>query len=108
MNWSVRALVRPGMATGFRLTGVVADEVVTPEEAAALVAARSAEPGLGILLVEQALIDALPDDVRRELDRKPAPILVPVPSVTWGKAPTEAESIILNLLRRAIGYRVKL
>jgi vacuolar-type H+-ATPase subunit F/Vma7 len=108
MSLSVRAIVSSALATGFRLAGVATDEAANAEECAALLATRSAEPDLGILLVEQPLLDATPDVVRLALERKPVPIIVPVPSPRWGEVPADAESLILNLLRRAIGYRVKL
>lgn len=108
MSWKVRAIVRPGLATGFRLAGIAADEVTSPEQAAALIESAATQPTIGILLVEQELLDAIPESVRRPLERNPVPIVVPVPRAMWGETPTDAEGLILALLRRAIGYRVKL
>lgn len=108
MTWDVRAIATPAFAAGFRLAGIAVDDVATAEDAATVIARRSAEPATGILLVEQRLLDAMPEPLRREANRRPVPILVPVPSPTWGGAPADAESLILDLLRRAIGYRVKL
>jgi len=108
MSWSVRVLATPALASGFRLAGLVTDDVANTDDIGPLLAARSAEPGLGILIVEQRLLDAAPDVVRREVERRPVPIIVPVPTPAWGERPADAEELILELLRRAIGYRVKL
>jgi vacuolar-type H+-ATPase subunit F/Vma7 len=108
MSWTVRAIATPALASGFRLAGLPTDEVANPDEAGTVLSARSVEPGLGILIVEQRLLDATPELVRREVERKPVPVIVPVPSPAWGQRPADAEGLILELLRRAIGYRVKL
>ena len=108
MTWSVRVLASPALAVGFRLAGIAADDITDPADAGAALTARSAEPGLGILIVEQRLLDAASATVRREVERKPVPIIVPVPSPTWGDGPDDADNVILDLLRRAIGYQVKL
>jgi vacuolar-type H+-ATPase subunit F/Vma7 len=108
MKWNVRAITSRAAAAGFRLAGVPTDAVADAAGVGPLLASRSTEPGLGILLVEQSLLDAAPDAVRRDAERRPVPIIVPVPSARWGESPADAEGMILELLRRAIGYRVKL
>lgn len=108
MTWNVRAIATPAVAVGFRLAGVPVDSVADLADAGTLLIARSTEPGLGILLVEQPVHDAAPVPVRRELERRPAPIVVPVPSPMFGAGPADTEGLIVELLRRAIGYRVRL
>ena len=104
MSWRVRVLASPGTAAGFRLAGLTVDEVPDPREAGQRLALAAAQPELGILLVEQALLDA----IRRAAERRAVPILVPIPKPAWGSAKSDAEGFILELLRRAIGYRVRL
>ncbi len=70
--------------------------------------ALAQEPDLGILLVEQPLFDAFPAPLKRALENRPLPIVVPVPRAAWGAPTDRAEAYILDLLRRAIGYRVRL
>jgi vacuolar-type H+-ATPase subunit F/Vma7 len=48
------------------------------------------------------------DAARREVERRAVPIVVPVPAPEWEAGRGAAEDIILELLRRAIGYRVRL
>lgn len=108
MKWNVRAVATPALASGFRLAGIAAEAVPDAAAAALRLGALAADPGLGILLVEERLLDAIPEATRREVERRPVPIIVPVPTPRWGEPHTDAESLILELLRRAIGYRVKL
>ncbi len=108
MSYRVRAIATPALAAGLRLAGLPADETEDPVEAAERVSALVQEPDLGILLVEQPLFDAFPALLRRELENRALPIVVPVPRAAWGAVTDRAESYILDLLRRAIGYRVKL
>ncbi len=108
MTWTVRAVTTPALAQGFRLAGVEVLPANDAAEAASLLAASVEQPSLGVLVVEQRLLDAIPDATRRDLERRPVPILVPVPDAAWGEHPADAESLILQLLRRAIGYQVKL
>jgi V/A-type H+/Na+-transporting ATPase subunit F len=103
----VRVICRPGSAPGFALLGLVPLPVVegTPVEAAV-------EPALGrddtgVLLIEETVYDALPTDLRARVDRSARPVVVPFPGPVWLEA-APAEERVVELLRRAIGYRVKL
>jgi vacuolar-type H+-ATPase subunit F/Vma7 len=108
MSSHVRVLASPAIAAGFRLAGLPADTLDAGDDPAARLLAAVALPDLGILIVEQLLLDAVPDDVRRDVERRALPILVPMPAPAWGEARGDAEAYILELLRRAIGYRVRL
>jgi vacuolar-type H+-ATPase subunit F/Vma7 len=67
----------------------------------------SREPEVGVVLVEEDLFEALPEELHRSLERQPLPIVVPFPGPTWVKRPPP-EAYVVELLRRAIGYRVRL
>lgn len=108
MSYTVRVLASPAMAPGFRLAGLAVDEVRDPTDAGERLLLVANAPHTGILLVEQALLDAAPEQVRHDLERRAVPILVPVPAPAWLGGPAGAEDYILELLRRAIGYRVRL
>lgn len=104
----MRVVASPALAAGFRLAGLAVDEVLSPDETADRLAIAAAQPDLGILLVEQALLDAVPAPARHDAERRALPILVPIPAPNWDGQNADAESYILELLRRAIGYRVRL
>jgi len=108
VSWRVRVLSSPASSAGFRLAGLVVDEVRAPREAGERLANAAAQADVGIILIEQALLDAVPDTVRRDVESRAVPLVVPIPTPVWGGQKADAEAFILELLRRAIGYRVRL
>lgn len=80
MSWRVRVLASAATSAGYRLAGLTVDEVAARSEAGNRLAAAAADADIGIILVEQALLDAVPPVVRRAIDRRPLPIIVPIPS----------------------------
>jgi len=108
MSYALRVLCRPEVAAGFALAGLRPDETPTPESGVAGVRDALSQPDVGVVLVEEALYDALPEELRRQVGRRPLPMLVPFPGPAWAERAEEAEAYIVELLRRVIGYRVKL
>jgi vacuolar-type H+-ATPase subunit F/Vma7 len=108
MSLRVRVITRPGFATGFRLVGLPVDEATNAQMAGDGIAAAAAHGDVGILLVDQALLDELPAAQRRDAERRPVPVLVPIPAPAWTEAGGGAEDFLIELLRRTIGYRVRL
>jgi vacuolar-type H+-ATPase subunit F/Vma7 len=108
MSYRIHVVAPPGIAAGFRLAGLAVGEASTPREAEDLLRTEAACPDAGVILVQQALYDALPLVMRRELERRPLPIVVPVPAAQWAEARRRPEDYILELLQRAVGYRVRL
>ena len=107
MELSVRVVCRPEIAPGFELAGLRVDAAVDGASARARLAALADDPGVGIVLVEERLLRALPADMAQRLERQPRPLVAPFPSPSFG-APEAAEAAVLEILRRAIGYRVRL
>jgi vacuolar-type H+-ATPase subunit F/Vma7 len=105
MDLRVRVVCRPEVAAGFELAGIRVDEAdeTTAGETMHRVAA---DPGTGIVLVEEKLRRALPEDLMLRLDRAATPIVVPFPSPSWG-GPSVADEYVLEILRQAVGYRVR-
>lgn len=109
MKAPVRAICRREAALGIALAGLAPIEAATGADAAAALAALARTPARGgVVLVEATLYAALPAAVRRQIRKDGAPILVPFPGpapLPPGAAP---EQELLEVLRRAIGYRVRL
>jgi len=108
MSHALRVLGRPGVVAGFRLAGVPVVEAGTVDAAIEGFRELLAEPNVGVVLVEETFHDRLPEDLRRQLSRKPLPMVVPFPGPAWVERPETAESYIVELLRQVIGYRVRL
>lgn len=109
MRASVHAICRREAALGVALAGIAPIEASTGADATAALATLARTPARGgVVLVEASLYDALPPGVRRQIHKDGAPILVPFPGpapLPEGAAP---EQELLEVLRRAIGYRVRI
>ena len=107
MTGLVEVLCRPATAAGFALAGLPAATMPEAADPAPAVTALLGRTDVGVVLVEESIYESLPPELRLRLDRSPRPVVVPFPGPAWTGART-AEERIVELLRRAIGYRVKL
>lgn len=108
MSYGVHIVCRPESALGFALAGVPADAVTSTEEGVRQLTRLAGEADAGVILVEEELYEALPEDLVREMGRRPLPMVVPFPGPAWEARSEGAEAYIVELLRQAIGYRVRL
>lgn len=108
MAHSVRVLSRPEIGAGFALAGLHPIEARTVEEAAERLRELRATPNVGVVLIEEAFYNHLPEELRRRFGREPLPLVVPFPEPAWGAGAEGAEAYIVELLRQVIGYRVRL
>ena len=100
-------LCRPEVAAGFELAGLAPVRAGSDEEAADRAEQLRADPTPAVLLVQASLWEALPDRLRSGLEAAPLPMIVPFPDPSWEERPT-GEAYLVELLRRSIGYRVRL
>jgi vacuolar-type H+-ATPase subunit F/Vma7 len=107
MRRRVAALAAPAVAAGLALSGVPT-EAVEGERAAARFRELAADDSLGILLVDETIFDALPEELRASAARRPLPLVVPVPAPRLEPDRARAEEAVVELLRQAVGYRVRL
>jgi len=108
MRDRVRILCRPAIAAGFRLAGFDPDEAEDAGKGARRLVALLEQPDAGVVLVQEDFYAALPDTERRGLARRPLPLVVPFPAPSWAPVAEGPEAFITELLRQAIGYRVRL
>jgi vacuolar-type H+-ATPase subunit F/Vma7 len=108
MAYGLRVLCRPEVAAGFALAGLRSTEAVSDEAGVAAVRSLLSEADVGVALVEDRFYEALPEDLRRQVGRRPLPLVVPFPGPAWTAPPEGAEAYIVELLRQVIGYRVRL
>jgi vacuolar-type H+-ATPase subunit F/Vma7 len=102
----VRVLCRSVVAAGFELAGLVVTRADDGATAAEAVRRWAADSDVGALLVDDTLYRALPRDLLTRLDRQGLPLIAPIPAPRWDER-SEAEAYILEILRRAVGYRVR-
>lgn len=108
MRARVHVICSREAALGIGLVGLTPLVVANGDEAATALSTLAAEPARGgVVLIEQALYDALPPSTRRQLRREGLPVVMPFPGpgLSLG-APPEQE--LLDILRGAIGYHLRL
>lgn len=95
------------VALGFRLAGLDPSVAPEPESARRLLADMMEGEEWGVILVQEDLAPDLASDSRRP-SRSGLPLVIPFPGPALERPPGEAEAYVTELLRRAVGYRVRL
>lgn len=108
MDYTVNVICRPEVATGFTLAGWPAVEAASADEAAQRLLDLAACEDTGVVLMQDDLYDRLPPDVLRMLAKRTLPMVVPFPGPVWDECLRGPEGYIVEMLRQAIGYRVRL
>ena len=107
MSHTARVLCQPELAAGFELAGLQVHEASSAEQAAERLRALLSQEEIGILLVDERLHRRLSEELLRDLARRPLPMIVPFPGPSWVER-RDPDAYVLELLRQAIGYRVRL
>lgn len=97
----------PGSSAGFALAGVRVIEAADASEAATQLERLLNDPDAGVVVVDDSLYRELPEELRRNLQSSAQPVVIPIPGPDWTSEST-AHEYIVEILRRAIGYRVRL
>lgn len=108
MSYQVRLIASTPAAAGFRLAGLAPLEVADAPEGEQRLSELLQDRTTGVILIEDTLYRALPAARRRQLAGRALPMIVPYPSPRWSAPPEDREAFIAELLRQAIGYRVRL
>jgi vacuolar-type H+-ATPase subunit F/Vma7 len=98
-------LTPPDVKYGFSLTGV-AQHVAETDEVDETLKKIMAEADNGLIIIEERLLSGMPEDRIREFEQAWNGILLVLPSPV--KPPAEVEDYAARLIRRAIGYHVRL
>jgi len=107
MNGLVEVVCRPAMAPGFALAGLDLEALPETSDPEPVLRGLLERRDLAVLLVEEPIYEAVPAELKRRLDRSARPVVVPFPS-GGGARVRSAEERVIELLRRTIGYRVRL
>lgn len=91
---------------GFTLAGVD-QRPVSPAEEEGLLQKVIADPDTGIVVIDERLIAGIGEERIRELEKHWEGIVVVMPAPENGDGATD-EDYALRLIRRAIGYHVRL
>jgi vacuolar-type H+-ATPase subunit F/Vma7 len=107
-RYTFKVAARPGSGLGFRLAGAAVEEI-DPDRAAERFMALVADRGLGVLAVDEELLEHVPDALLEKARRDGVPVLLPFAFPgRWEQQPARGEEYVAALIRRAIGYHVKI
>jgi V/A-type H+-transporting ATPase subunit F len=97
-----------GSSLGFQTAGLETLEVDQKADLSGLLLGLQAEGRYGLIAVEEALLDKVSANAMKRLRKKGLPVIIPINlPVKWGEAEA-GESPVVRLIRRAIGYQIKL
>ena len=100
-------ITSPGLSAGFALAGVPVFEASDGADAARQIGHLVDEMNAGVIIMDEPLYEDLPEEIKRDLRKSAHPVVIPVAGPNW-TTETSAHEYIVEILRRAIGYRVKL
>jgi V/A-type H+-transporting ATPase subunit F len=102
----IKFITPPDVEYGFALTGVT-QHTCAPEQAEQLLRKIMAEPDSGVVLIDERLITAIDEEKFKEMERRWFGILIilPAPETVKGEP---LEDYALRMIRKAIGYHVRL
>lgn len=100
-------LVRPGNALGFRLAGAAVEEVAPGEETAAVRRALG-DAHVGVVVVEEEVLRAVPPRLVSRARQAAVPVLLPFVLPRRLGEEGSGREYVAALIRRAVGYAVKL
>jgi vacuolar-type H+-ATPase subunit F/Vma7 len=107
MKYAVAVICRPSLAPGFVLAGVETIPARDADEASARLRELRERSGPGVVFVEETLQEERGGVGVADRAEEDLPLVVPFPGPLW-EPREEPEARVLDLLRRAVGYRVRL
>lgn len=104
----VIALVGPLLSPGFRLAGVKTNRIQSAAEMERAAERLLIDREKGIVLLDRSLFQQLPEMLQRRMAESTAPHFLPIPTGGPSREESATETDLARLIRRAIGYQVKI
>ncbi|MBI1919934.1 MAG: ATPase [Geobacter sp.] len=102
---SVVFITPPDARFGFSLSGVI-QQTVSPEQALETLKTVLDDPETGVVIIDERLLGGIGEERFREMERRWYGVLLILPAPE--KLAAEGEDYLQRLIRRAIGYHVRL
>lgn len=97
-----------GRSLGFKCAGLDCMEADEKTDISALLLSIQNEGKYGLVAIEEALLERTPEATLKRIRKKGLPMLIPINIPRkWGEV-EPGESPVVRLIRRAIGYQIKL
>lgn len=97
-----------GASLGFRTAGIECRELAEAADISSVLLNLQAEGRYGLIAVEERFLNRVSEGAMKRLKKKGLPIIVPINiPQKWGEV-EYGESPVVRLIRRAIGYQIKI
>ena len=106
--YNVTAIVPRRQGIGFALAGIQVREVADLAEAYDVLAGEIEDKHNGVILIDETFNRELPSKLQKQVDESTIPLVVSIPVITKWEYIHDRAEIIANIIRRAVGYRIKL
>ncbi|MEK7825367.1 MAG: V-type ATP synthase subunit F [Nitrospirota bacterium] len=98
----------PDTSLGFNLAGIEVKEVKEDEDVTLILSDIIKTGGYGLLAIEEGLLSKVDEGILKRIRKTGIPVIVPIDTPKSWHGEAETESYIARLIRRAIGYQVKI
>ena len=98
----------PDIVEGFTLTGADVENVRDPARAEWMVEELIRRGSYSIVIITEALYSSLSEKLRTTAEKSSQPLVITLPVPAGLRYWEEREDLISRVIRRAIGYRLKI
>ena len=106
--YRILIMTYPEVATGYRLSGADVLEFKEDEAITSSLEEIFKKKVYGLLAVEEVMLENVPEDLMKKIAREGIPVVVPINTPKGWYGAETAESYIARIIRKAIGYEVKI
>ncbi len=104
----ITAIVSRGQGIGFTLAGIQVREVSNITEAHEALAAEIEDEHNGIVLVDETFAKDFPSKLQKQVEESIVPIVVNIPVTTRWEYIHDRDEVFEKIIRRAVGYSIKI
>jgi len=106
--YNVTAIVQKGQGVGFTLAGIDVREAANITDAHDVLASEIDNEHNGIILLDETFNKDFTPKLQKRVEESAVPLVVSIPIITTWEHIHDSDEIIGNIIRRAIGYRIKI
>ena len=102
------AIIPKGLGHGFNLAGIQIREVSGIEDAHQALTEEIDDENNGIILIDESFDTDMTPKLMKTVDEITVPLVISIPVIKKWEQIHDRDEIINRIIRRAVGYRIKL
>lgn len=102
----IAVITQPAPAAGFALAGVDSYAAASAAEANKLLLKLMEDADVGVVAIDAGYLNALDQSTRKRVSESHMPVVVALPSGVPTEAGVRPSEQIVEMIRRAIGFRI--